>query len=534
MDKILFLGCSYGFFLASLVFGIWLFKRLYKWNYLDRFMAAWMPITVVIFLELSLRELLAQPSWPINAGRLTPTFALIHGYQLYYSSDTGPILSSIYGPITALSYLPSTLANSPTIAIILASLVSIFFFFIPILWLHIGKRTQSPQQLLLAIYVFIGFCFYTLNSPSLSYSAFRIHADAISLGFSAFACVVLYYRKQKDSIFPLLLSATLAILAIWSKQVALPVVVALPIYIFLADGYRCFKRYVLCIFAVGIIFLVIFASIFNPQILFFNLFTLPGSHPWTSDNKLVALFGSNRKLMQEYLLSVTIIIFCVLSQFLFTDFKVLDRSKLQEWINNNRWIMLAIVGILMIPASAAGNVKVGGDINAFSFTLYFFAASASLGLVKLANSLLPSQIKSFSRATKLIVTISIVIFIFSEFPPPFPTIYRQLQNLNNNSSQIAYEYAKKYPGQAFFPMQPLSTLMAEGKLYHFAHGLFDRQHADVLVTDEHFKAYIPANIKLVAYPGSGKKDEATEPFITKFSQKIKVDELPGLTVYVRQ
>src|SRR4051794_40991944 len=52
------------------------------------------------------------PSYLEADHRLAPTFALTHGYNVYYPPESGPALSTLYGPVTVLAYLPATLAST--------------------------------------------------------------------------------------------------------------------------------------------------------------------------------------------------------------------------------------------------------------------------------------------------------------------------------------------------------------------------------------------------------------------------------------
>ncbi len=534
MNQSLFLLLTYSSFIAVLVLGIWLYQRLFTWETLDRLLASFLPLVILICSELMIRQWLEQPHWPTNASRLAPTLALTQGHPLYHSLDSGPILSTVYGPLTALVYLPATWASSPTNAILIASFIALICFFAPVFWLLFRENWHNPQNRLFAIYIFIGFCFFSLNSPALIYSAFRIHADAPALGFSAMACAMLYYRPQKDNLPALLLSAIFAIFAIWTKQVTLPIIFALPTYILLADGYRTFKRYVFCLIISGIVISGILLVIFNPQLVWLNIVKIPGSQPWTSSNKVTALLGGTRKLMQQSLLPIIIILFYISYQFLFSrqNSQVIN---LKNWLKQNHWTVLGMVGIFMIPTSVIGSVKVGGDVNALSFTLYFLAVAASLILQKLALEGLTFSTELFNKAAKLLVIIIVLAVVFVEVPPPFPTIYGQLQRLNANSTQVSYEYAKKHPGIAYFPVQPLATLMAEGKLYHSIHGLFDRRKAGLPPDNQHFRQVLPAKLQFVALPASSfsKDKKYISEFLPEFSQKTKLKELSGFTVYIK-
>ena len=40
--------------------------------------------------------------------------------------------------------------------------------------------------------------------------------------------------------------------------------------------------------------------------------------------------------------------------------------------------------------------------------------------------------------------------------------------VGQNDPQLAYEFAVRHPGEAYFPWHPLASLLAEGRLYRVA------------------------------------------------------------------
>jgi hypothetical protein len=109
-----------------------------------------------------------------------------------------------------------------------------------------------------------------------------------------------------------------------------------------------------------------------------------------------------------------------------------------------------------------------------------------------------------------------------------------MENLSKNPSQEAYEYAKRHPGEAYFPWNPISSLLAEGKLYHTTFGLWDRDLAGLKISDEHVRAYIPRNIKIMAFRLSKTEDRRIGRFLPEFKRKVTVEGLPGWTVYASE
>ncbi|MBE9125813.1 MULTISPECIES: hypothetical protein [unclassified Coleofasciculus] len=119
-----------------------IFKCLSNWTIVDRLIASFFSVLFLALISSVVIEILSLPFDIWNNNRLTPAFALAYGYKFFNALESEPILSWMYGPIAAISYLPATLANSPTVAIRWAGLISTLFFFLPILCFSIGTVTQ--------------------------------------------------------------------------------------------------------------------------------------------------------------------------------------------------------------------------------------------------------------------------------------------------------------------------------------------------------------------------------------------------------
>lgn len=80
-----------------------------------------------------------------DGNRLSMAFFLKYKWNLYYPDGVGPIIGNIYGPLFALAYLPATIANSPTFALVLGKLITLGFYFFPVIWLFIieSKKTTG-------------------------------------------------------------------------------------------------------------------------------------------------------------------------------------------------------------------------------------------------------------------------------------------------------------------------------------------------------------------------------------------------------
>ncbi len=172
-----------------------------------------------------------------------------------------------------------------------------------------------------------------------------------------------------------------------------------------------------------------------------------------------------------------------------------------------------------------------GDINAFSLTLYFWA----LGVTQLS---LHSISVGRPRAKRVSLAITIVFLsglVAGQGWPVFQHgLKRLLGILPENPQQIAFNFARQHPGEAYFPWNPLSTLMAEKKLYHFEPALGDWAMAGYPINQTRYAGYVPNGMRYVAYaPNNEFPHLITEHYLPAFSQRVSVPDLPGWLVYAR-
>jgi hypothetical protein len=119
------------------------------------------------------------PSITENDHRLAPTFALAHGYRLYYGPTQGPVLSTIYGPVVAVAYAPSLVASTPMAAVRLATIITIILFFLPMfLVAGTGEARFDWQRYVCVLGLAAAL---TSLSTSLDASSVLVHADAPAL-----------------------------------------------------------------------------------------------------------------------------------------------------------------------------------------------------------------------------------------------------------------------------------------------------------------------------------------------------------------
>jgi len=106
------------------------------------------------------------------------------------------------------------------------------------------------------------------------------------------------------------------------------------------------------------------------------------------------------------------------------------------------------------------------------------------------------------------------------------------QARGNGAMDWAVSYAREHPGQVYFPWNPLLTLMAEHRAYHFAYGVYDRELAGMPVTPEHFRAGLPADVTEVLYSTQDER-RLLGAYLTNFTDEVQLPELPGWVILRR-
>ncbi|OGW78197.1 MAG: hypothetical protein A2Z83_08600 [Omnitrophica bacterium GWA2_52_8] len=455
-----------------------------------------------------------------NWSRLQKTFAIAYGFRLYYPADAGPAMITLYGPIAALAYLPAAGSSSPMTAMRLAETLNIFYFFFPAFLILRLPASHAVSERLHRTMLFLIFCMLSFLSSTLKEAAFNVHADAVTLGFAAMAC---YFLQKYDWDLKkkwLWLSAFFAVSSVWSKQVAVPVVIALPLYLYFRYGLKTAARYLFCLFGTGTALLVLFVWMYGIHDMFVNMFYIPGRHPYRDGGGFPVGFKSAVKLARECLLPWVILLILFIGA---------GRGNKQSATPEGRWMrrpwfLYFFLGLWMIPVSILGNIKVGGSNNTFSYAVYFFTLAAATGFMTtgvLGGSLAGQKL---TRAAGLLAFALCLIGI--------PMAYYRLwtSGRQHNFALEAYRYAQAHPGKTYFPTLPLIHLLAEKKLYHDVVALMDRDWAGIKITEEHLRAHLPAQLEVIAFPDVSDKLIDWIP-LKEFKLGAEDEELPGFLVY---
>ncbi len=513
--------------ISCLVWGFRLYRRTSGWDRGDRLALSFLPGALFVLAGASVGKIVAVTSDMWGACRLTPTIAMFHGYDLYYPQDSGPILNTIYGPVSWLLYSPAALARSPTGAVLIAASVTMVLATFPILLYIMKGKWLDQRARLIGLGGFI-FCLGAILQVGATESMARgIQADASTLAFGILACLVATGGHGAPRLKRLSFAALLAILAVWAKQVEAPLALALMAYLGLCFGWKYLMRFTACFAVLGLFISAIFSMIFGYKELFLNLITIPSRHPWQG-----ATWNSLAIAFQEMLgFSIAFLILLVLLIVILTfrsPRTPISFQRLQTWSRRDNSSVLFLATLFMIPTSLLGAVKVGGYMNSYHSLYYFILAVSTMW----TNTLVTPNFHTNNNRLKVpfyVFTAVCVILIV----PSMARLYG-LTHLRDNVAEQAYKITIEHPEQVYFPWQPLSTLLAEGKLYHFEYGVLDRQLAGFQPSNEHFRFFLPSRLRYVMYPEQPPLLQTVLSYFPGFSYQPSIEGFKGWKVFVHR
>lgn len=459
-------------------FGGWLGARRRDRSPLERVALAAGPLLLLAVIYLYRETALLGTRWVWSACRLAPVLAWRQGWPLYSPIDHGPINGWLYGPVAAVAWLPSALAHSPLPALLIAVTINLLFLLVP---LALAARHATRDLPAVAIPAFAAAAAGLLQLYPTWYMASALNVDAVAAGLGAGACLLLARgtRTARDAA----LAGALVALAAWTKQVEAPLVLA-PVAWLGWSGERRALRDFLAGWAVAL--LAIGAAVFglmNARDVLFNLWTVPAHHPLVGG--WPAAWGELRDLARYTLL---LWVPCAGVLLLARRDPVREQSAVAPV-----WLFLA-AALAVLPTGLMAAIKLGGDRNSLHSVYYLLAAALVAVAGDWAHSL--RRARELRIAVLLLAAGALTLTALQQVNG-----YERLTMLPPRClSQEAWTFAREHPGRAYYPWDPLATLLAEKKFYHFEYGVYDRIHAGEPPAPARLADGLPVAPEMVVYP----------------------------------
>lgn len=475
---------------------------------------------LVLFIAV-FHRLLQTPLWSFNGARLMPAVALSQGVNFYVLLPPGgPLYSVVYGPMFALVYLPATLLSSPNSAVLAGAAITVVLCFSAVAFIHLPARKGGRSAIDYLAFLTAGLLICFLEP--LKYSCFNIHADGPGLAFGGMACAALYSGGLEKRRLALPASALCAVLAIFCKQMFLPVPAALIVYLWLAEGQMRAVRYLLWLVLAGGLATAAALYLAGPAHLYHCVIWLPAHHPWD----LVTALQATRNFIRLSMPVPVLLLACLVHLW---SAPRLHRSTLRV-LAANRSVPLLLVGVALLPFSIAGRAKAGGDTNSLSFALFFLTCGLTVMLADIAHG---AESGSARRLAVSLLVATILPLALFEAPLVFD-IRTSFKRLPQAEQQVAFEYLTRHPGEAYFPWFPLSHYYEEHHLWHYSYGIVERLLAGEPVSMADFRAYTPPNPRVIAFGADGSPQLLgydLMKYMPEYTYQLHDPELTGWLVY---
>jgi hypothetical protein len=247
----------------------------------------------------------------------------------------------------------------------------------------------------------------------------------------------------------------------------------------------------------------------------FNIIEVPSRHAWKGP-RLAVLFkaGVSLALAAGF---VTLLLLPFVGRAF--HHRRPRRVEIRAGLRENRWLLFVFVAATMIPGCLMGEVKIGGMENSYH-SIYYLIAAGSLALFLWVTGTGESARPSLVLGAYLLAAVVVGL------RAPDLINLLGLRSVHGNAQQQAYEFAKAHPGETIFPWNPLSTLYADGKLYHFEYGVYDRVFAGFDPTPEHFAKYLPERLKYIIWRGHRECYQIPQ-HLPEFTKTVNIRSLKG-------
>jgi hypothetical protein len=462
--------------------------------------------TALLAAALVAGELAAGMFRPWNDARLAPSAALLHGHALYAApAETAPIWSWIYGPIAPLVYLPAVLLPTPAgaLAIALAMTATIYLGAARLLLLRATAARGPWFEASFAALVL-----YSLAEPALRGAAFWVHADGPAIGLATLACASIATPERRERPAPLALGALASVLAVATKQVLLPLPLALLAAVAWTSGRRAGIRWLAWTAAWSLATAALFVSAFGLDALVFNLVTIPLAHPWQWGGGAGALARAGGELALHALPLLGLAALASLRG---------AATPGAEARSQPRGLLLC-VAVALSFAGVLTRVKLGAGPNAHAFALFFLAVVVAGATADACAR--PSQ--SRPARAGLLLAIAACLALTAPALARLPGLLRALPD---NPQTTGVVLAREAPGTLYFPSHPLVTLYAEGRASHVSYGIYDRELAGYRVSDEQFRAFTAPRLERVVLWAA--RDDHALRRLPALSRREPVGPQPG-------
>ena len=413
--------------------------------------------------------------------RVFPLFLFADGKPVYGDPATGAIAPSLYPPLSFLAYFPALLFRRPGAAITCGKLMAQVYTIVPILWLLWSRRNRPGSGRQPTVMLMLAALMVALTSDILS-KMVMLHADAPALFLCFCACLLMERFLRNSGSGTLFAMALCCAAAPWAKQPAVAIVLMPAITLLALRRWKALAGFSLVYILFQTLLAGLFFFLFRGQRLFFWVFAAVFKQEMGSVGAGATHGVSGGGALTQMLL---VIVFYAV----FTRFRLLVHGAEARQVRLEDIFVLAAV--VELPSSILGFLFPGADSNAL---LYFAQPAFIFVLLRLQADVLPRIAIPMLRRALAAVTVVCVLWSTT----PFENATSGWSLRYGFDVDLAYKYMRAHPGQVWFPRYPLTSYLAEGKIYHSEMGFLNLEAMGIPISESHLLAYIPNGGRLIA------------------------------------
>lgn len=404
-----------------------------------------------------------------NDVRLAPSLALARGVSFYPGERTGAVTTWIYGPLPVLAWWPAAWADSAAHALEIAGVINILSTVAAILavcawWpAPAGIKLDWRERALAAALAIAIWPFATFQ---------YLQADNVAIAVGLMANLALVRMPTWAGRWG---AALLAVAGLACKQTSIGVAAAQIVWLGVTEGPREAGRHVGRCVVGGLGLVAWMAASFDWSGMMMNLFTVPAHLPWAPD-AWVRVLDRAPELTVHLVLPALILI--------------LARRRI--WARDSVLLLPSLAWLLALPTSVAAFFKFGGTLNSLQSLLYWLPPALVVGVAALRVRRHAAGVLAGAA-----LAAAAICGLRCSREPRFP-----VGPLTEHYRQAA-QLARAFPGQIWFPWEPLVTIYSENRFYHVEDGLYMRFLAGHALTVAHAREDLPAHLCVIALRRGG-------------------------------
>jgi hypothetical protein len=431
------------------------------------------------WLALVWNALCTVPGVPWNPARLSAAFALSRGLPFYATRDSGAHLGWFYGPVTPVWYLPVTLVDNPTLALVLAGVLNLATMLAPFA-LVLAASGVARGWALAAATLAAGVLLAGDHTHWAAY--YFIHVDLVCLALGAAGCVALHRTTVTGDVRWLHAAALGAVLAFWAKVLALPLFLALPWWLWREGRARLVRPLLFWFLVYGGAVSAVFFAWFGAEEILFNVWLIHARNPYYAWAQGDRLPGALLEHLGKALAFATV--WLVLAVWAWGDAR-LDREtprlpdRAASLVRLLCWVALA-----MLPLGALAPLKSGGTLGSLHTVSWLFMAAMVWFWQRWTR-----PARGWAGVTAVAVfALAMMASAWRAHADTreFPGEWKLYRGLEADLAQ-----ARANPGKIYFPWNPMLTIISERRVYPLDDALYCLWLAGLEPPPEKVRAAVP-------------------------------------------